>query len=183
MVDIPVNPYRKIRRQFRISTRGLSISSATVSRIEAGHYEELSDEMVGTLFLAITSAGADIDLIAADLEDTYGTPYLSYAYMKWRKLKRRTEGDTVQWPHLAAVRTRKLMGESPMGAFARLTSGSVPKFCSQFCVQAPTLARYIEGHFDYIEPPASVREALEDAGYSELEELFTLQRKWIDGNR
>lgn len=175
------NPYRMIRRRLRLGGRGLGLSSSTVSRIESGQYEELSDGMVGKLFLAVSSAGADTAVLAAELEETFGTPYLAEAYLRWRRMKRKTEGDTVQWPSLSTVAERKRFGESPMGAFARLTSGSVDKFCSAFCLQAPTLTRYIEGHFDYLVPPATVREALTDAGYDELDELFELQRKWIDG--
>lgn len=175
------NPYRMIRQRLKIGGRALGMSSSTVSRIESGQYEELSDGMVGALFLAVANAGADTDVLAAELEEKFGTPYLAEAYLRWRHMKRRTEGDAVTWPRLSVIRQRAVMGEAPMGAFARLTSGSVERFCSQFCLQAPTLARYIEGSFDYLAPPAAVREALTDAGYDKLDELFDLQRKWIDG--
>lgn len=174
------NPYRMIRKRLNLGGRGLGLSSSTVSRIESGQYEVLSDGMVGALYLAVASADVDTSVLAAELEEKFGTPYLSEAYLKWRRMKRKVEGDTAQWPHRAALQSRMLLGEAPMGAFARLVSGSVDKFCSTFCIQAPTLARYIEGDFDYLVPPTSVREALAEAGYDELDELFDLQRKWID---
>ena len=177
------NPYRMIRRRLKLSGRALGMSASTVSRIESGQYEELSDGMVGALYLAVADAGADIDVLAAELEETFGTAYLDEAYLRWRRMKRKSEGDRTQWPRLEGVWGRTLLGESPMGAFTRLVSGTVERFCSRFCLQAPTLARYIEGKFDYLEPPAIVREALTDAGYDELEELFEMQRKWIDRER
>lgn len=175
------NPFRMIRRRLKLSGRALGLASSTVSRIESGQYEELSDGMVGALFLAVANAGADTDVLAAELEDRFGTPYLAEAYLRWRRMKRKSEGDTAPWPELSEVQARALLGESPMGAFARLTSGTVEKFCSQFCMQAPTLTRYIGGQFGYLVPPQAVREALTDAGYDELETLFEMQRKWIDG--
>lgn len=175
------NPYRMIRRKLRLGGRGLGMSSSTVSRIESGQYEELSDGMVGALFLAVADAGVDTSVLAAELKQAFGTPYLAEAYLRWRHMKRKVEGDAADWPHLAAVQARGVVGESPMGAFARLTSGSVEKFCSTFCIQAPTLVRYIEGKFDYLSPPASLVEALEDAGYDEAETLFDMHREWIDG--
>lgn len=174
------NPYRKIRRRLRLTMRDLDLASSTVSRIESGQYEQLSDGMVGALFLAVADAGADTDVLAAELEREYGTPYLALAYQRWRELKRKYIGDHAQWPTLASVRNRSKYGESPMGAFTRMVSGSVDRFCSEFCVQAPTLTRYIEGKHSYIDPPASVREALEQAGYDEAEKLFEMQRKWLD---
>lgn len=174
------NPYRMIRRRLRLGGRGLGLSSSTVSRIESGQYEELSDGMVGKLFLAVASAGADTDVLAAELEETFGTPYLAEAYKRWRRMKRKSEGDTVKWPTLTQVLRKQELGESPMGAFTRLVSGSVDKFCATFCLQAPTLVRYIEGRFDYVVPPMTVREALTDAGYDGLDELFNLQREWLD---
>ena len=181
------NPYRMIRRRAQLGGRALGLSSSTVSRIESGQYEELSDGMVGALFLAISDAGVDTAVLAAELESRFGTPYLSEAYLRWRKMKRKTEGDKAQWPHMAAIAQRAKMGESPMGAFARLTSGSVHKFCTTFCIQAPTLTRYIEGRssgkeLPYLMPPAAVVEALTAAGYDSRDELFDMQRKWIDGN-
>lgn len=177
------NPYRMIRRRLKIGGRALGMSASTVSRIESGQYEELSDGMVETLFRAVSKAGADTDVLAAELEDRFGTPYLAEAYLRWRSMKRRSEGDLADWPELSEVQARQRSGESPMGAFARLTAVSVDRFCSRFCVQVPTLTRYIEGRFDYLEPPQSVRVALTEAGYDELEELFEMQRKWIDRGR
>lgn len=180
------NPYLMIRRRLRLGGRSLGLTSSTVSRIENGQYEELSDGMVEALFIAVAESGVDTDVLAAELERDFGTPYLAEAYLRWRRMKRKIEGDTVAWPKLSVVRARVRDGEAPMGAFARLTSGSVEKFCSQFCIQAPTLGRYIKGRsgaktLPYLEPPVSLREALTDAGYDKPESLFELQRKWIDG--
>lgn len=50
------NPYRMIRQRLKIGGRALGMSSSTVSRIESGQYEELSDGMVGALF-AVANAG------------------------------------------------------------------------------------------------------------------------------
>lgn len=180
------NPYRMIRRRLKLSGRALGLSSSTVSRIESGQYEELSAGMVEALFSAVSAAGADTDVLAAELESIFGTPYLAEAYLRWRKAQRKSAGDVAEWPSIARVRKRMADGEAPVGAFARLTSGSVDRFCAQFCIQAPTLTRYIEGRssnkeLPYLEPPAAVREALTDAGYDELDKLFSLQRKWIDG--
>ena len=175
------NPFRMIRKRLKLSGRALGLASSTVSRIENGQYEELSDGMVQALFQAVSKAGADTHVLAAELEDRYGTPYLSEAYLRWRKAKRASVGDVISWPSLGSVRSRVLLGESPMGAFARLASGSVGRFCTQLCIQVPTLTRYIEGQFGYLSPPQAVEEALTDAGYDELEALFELQREWIDG--
>ena len=181
------NPYRMIRRRLRVGGRGLGLASSTISRIESGQYEELSDGMVGALYLAVAEAGVDTEVLAAELEDTFGTPYLAEAYLRWRRMKRKSEGDTTHWPRLSEIETLAKYGQAPMGAFARSVSGSVEKFCAQFCIQAPTLTRYIEGRsgekeLPYFEPPASVREALTDAGYDHLDELFEMQRMWRDAH-
>ena len=175
------NPYRMIRRRLKIGVRALGFSPSTVFRIEHGQYEELSDEMVGALFVAVQAAGADTDVLAAELEDRFGTPYLSEAYLRWRKAKRKSEGDTVKWPQLAEVQARQAVYESPMGAFARLVSGSTGRFSAQFCIPEATLMRFVNGDYGYIAAPGAVREALSDARYDELDELFEMQGKWIDG--
>ena len=131
--------------------------------------------------------GVDTEVLAAELEDTFGTPYLAEAYLRWRRMKRKSEGDTTHWPRLSEIEMLAKYGQAPVGAFARAVSGSVEKFCAQFCIQAPTLTRYIEGRsgekeLPYFEPPASVREALTDAGYDHLDELFEMQRMWRDAH-
>ena len=79
------NPYRMIRRRLRVGGRGLGLASSTISPIESGQYEELSDGMVGALYLAVADAGVDTEVLAAELEDTFGTPYLAEAYLRWRR--------------------------------------------------------------------------------------------------
>ena len=41
--------------------------------------------------------------------------------------------------------------------------------------------RFVNGDYGYIAAPGAVREALSDARYDELDELFEMQGKWIDG--
>ena len=171
------NPFYTIRRRLRLTQRaitGLSISS--VQRIEMGHYEALSEGMLNALVAEVEDAGVDFAEIAEELEAEYGTPYLAEAYQKWRVEHRQLSGARLTWPVLDDLP----WGQSPIGAFARLTSGSVAAFCKDFCIQVPTLTRYAEGRYDYLEPPQALRQALTDARYPEIEELFRLQRKWID---
>lgn len=172
------NPVRMIRKKLRLPTRAVpGIGQATVLRLEAGHYEELSDGMADALVEAVTANGVDFDVIAADLQHTFGTPYLSVAYVKWRRMHRAETGDRVTWPSLSRLGAG---AESPMGSFARQVSGSVHQFCMDFCVQGPTLARYIRGEYNYLRPPQTIRQALEDARYPQIEELFSKQREWLD---
>lgn len=175
------NPYRMIRRRLKIGVRALGFSTSTVFRIEHGQYEELSDEMVGKLFIAVTDAGADTDVLAAELEDRFGTPYLAEAYLRWRRMKRASEGDTTRWPSLADVQAHQTRFESPLNAFARLVSGSASRLCAQFCIPEATFLRYSNGNYAYLEPPSAVKEALAEARYDEFDELFEMQGKWIDG--
>lgn len=172
-----MNPFQMIRRRLRRSRSGIyGLSVATVQRIELGFYEALSDGMVDALVSEVEDAGIDFADIAADLESVYGTPYLSQAYQAWRKMRRQETGRTAQWPNLEELSS----AETPIGAFARAVSGSMFGFCRDFCVQGPTVARYAEGAFEYVTAPASLRQALEDAGYPEIDRLFNMQREWID---
>lgn len=180
------NPYQMVRKRLKISGRSLAriengISSSTVSRIENGLYEELSAGMIQPLLDEAKRNGVDFEVIAAELETRYGTPYLHEAYSRWRHAKRGEIGDGAEWPELSEVQARMRNGESPMGAFASIFAGTVDRFCNALCIPPSTLARYVEGRFDYLQPPAAVREALTDARYPEIDALFEMQRKWIDG--
>src|SRR5690606_36377073 len=129
--------------------------------------------------LAASDAGADLEVLAAELEENFGTPYIAEAYLRWRRMKRKSEGDKTEWPSIESIEHQMFLGQAPMAAFARAVSGSVDRFCTRFCIQAPTLTRYIEGRsgdkeLPYFMPPASVVEALTDSGYDECDDLFEL---------
>ena len=172
-----VNPFQLIRRRLRKPRAGITeLSLSTVQRIELGFYEALSDGMVDALLHEVEAAGVPLEDVAAQLEETYGTPYLSVAYEQWRRDRRAETGRAARWPHLDDLSPN----ESPMGGFARAVSGTMHGFCKDFCVQGPTVARYAEGAFNYISAPTALRQALSDAGYPEIEKLFNMQREWIE---
>lgn len=182
------NPYRFIRRRLKLSRGALGFATSTLSRIENGQYETLSDEMVARLLAEAERLGADLEVLAGELEERFGTPYLGEAYLRWRKMRRKVSGDLVKWPKLGGIRRGVLVGQSPVEALAKQTAVTVDRFCTLFCLQEPTMRRYMRGssgrkQLVYAEPAAAVREALEDAGYPDLEELVEMQRRWLDGER
>lgn len=173
-----MNPFKLVRTRLRLPQHGITgLSDSTVERIEAGHYESLSDGMIDALSRAVTDRGIDFEEISNDLNDRYGTPYIAEAYQRWRVQQRREFGDKVTWPDLDEIRRRE---GSPMRNFALEVSGSVNGFCRDLCIQAPTLERYMRGKYAYAEPPLALQEALQEAGYPERRRLFDLQGKWID---
>ena len=175
-----MNPFRLIRRKLRLAQSGIpGISDTTVQRIEIGQYEELSDGMIDALVQAVEAKGTDFSEIAEELQSTYGTPYLTEAYQKWRISRRKSFGDRAEWPDLDQLD----QSVSPMHAFIAELSGTLYRFCTDLCVQGPTVERYARGEYAYDNPPESLQEAFEQAGYTERNKLFSLQRKWIDGDR
>lgn len=176
------NPFQLVRRKLMLSTRGVEgLAVSTVARIEAGHYEQLSDGMVDAIAKAVKAKGVDFGVIATELEKRFGTDNLGLAYERWRRQHRAETGDSVLWPSPEKIeRVSAGRGEAPMLTFCRLIAGNVPKFCSALCLQKPTVDRYIKGEFNYLNPPDSIKQALSDAGYTDSEQLFELQRKWID---
>ena len=172
-----LNPYKLIRKRLRLTQDKIpGLSKVTVYRIETGQYEQLSDNMVNGLVTAVEERDIDFAEIANDLNDRYGTPYLTQAYEKWREIQRRSFGDSVTWPDLKKLRT----DVSPMEAFVEEVSGTLHTFCTSLCLQGPTVVRYMSGAYQYFDPPEALEKALEQAGYAERNKLFTLQRRWID---
>jgi hypothetical protein len=170
-----------IRKRMQIKPGAILLADSVISRIEHGHYEELSDGMSMALLDAVNVVEGDFTIIADDLNRMYGTPYLDEAYKKWRQWKRSTTGDHIEWPRLHEVVLESLeLGVSPMAVFVKKTSKSLNSFCSELCLQVPTMERFIEGRFNYLLPPATLVEALKQARYAEADTLFELQQEWID---
>lgn len=179
------NPFRAIRRKLRLPMRGIrGLSLGTVQRIERGHYEQISDGMADALFTEVEAAGANVDLMVAELERVFGTPYLVEAYRRWRTLHRKESGSAAEWPTIAQIEAgAQEQRISPVLAFTRLVSASLGSFCDDYCLQAVTVRSYAAGRFTYLVPPKSFVTAMQEAGYPYLEQLVELHREWVDNRR